>query len=170
MLAVLALAAAIDIENPCALLRRQDIHATFGWNVGVGVRKSYHLPAANASGELCTYDSRDGSVVVTIGHGGAGLPNNDATNGLAPIREADAVKGLGLPTDIGPSQVVVHYESHDYGISVQFSDANFADRTDLKRLARAMIRRLSPRAAARTSASVSSTRRPAASGHPTGQF
>lgn len=147
MFVILALAAAIDIENPCALLARQDIRDAFGWNVSTGVRKSYRLPATNAYGELCTYDSRDGSIVVTIGHGGAGLPNNDATNGLAPIRVADEVKGLGLPTDIGPGQVVVHYKSHDYGISVQFSDANFADKTDLKKLARAMIRRLAPNAA-----------------------
>ncbi len=84
--------------------------------------------------------------------GWTGLPNNDATNGLAPIREADAVKGLGLPTDIGPSQVIVHYKSHDYGISVQFADPNFADTTDLKKLARALIRRLSPRTVARPNA------------------
>lgn len=144
---LLLLASAID--DPCALLTRTDIHEVFAWNVDPGVRKEFHLPAANANGALCTYDSRDGSVVVTIGHGGAGLPNNDATDGLAPIREGDEVKGLGLPTDIGPSQAVVHYKSHDYGISVQFSDANFADSSDLKKLASAMIRRLQPTVPAR---------------------
>ena len=135
---------ATAIDDPCALLSRTDIRNVFAWNVGAGVRKDYRLPAAGAYGSLCTYDSRDGSVVVTIGHGGAGLPNNDATNGLAPIREGDSIKGLGLPTDIGPSQAVVHYRSHDYGISVQFTDANFADASDLRKLARAMIRRLRP--------------------------
>lgn len=99
----------------------------FAWDVAAGVRKEYRLPAANAYGSLYTYDSRDGSVVVTMGHGGSGLPNNDATNGLAPIRDAEPVKGLGLPTGIGPSDAVVHFKSHDYGISVQFADANFAD-------------------------------------------
>lgn len=139
---MLLLASALD--DPCALLTRADIRNVFAWNVGAGVRKAFHLPAANANGTLCTYDSRDGSVVVTIGQGGAGLPNNDATSGLAPIREGDEVKGLGLPTDIGPSQAVVHFKSHDYGISVQFSDANFADSSDLKKLASVMIRRLRP--------------------------
>ncbi len=139
---ILLLASALD--DPCALLSRADIRNVFAWNVAAGVRREYRLPAANAYGSLCTYDSRDGSVVVTIGHGGSGLPNNDATNGLAPIRDADQVKGLGLPTDIGPSQAVVHFKSHDYGVSVQFADANFADSTDLRKLARAMIRRLAP--------------------------
>lgn len=137
---------AVALNDPCALLSRTDIASVFGWHVDPGVRKTFHLPAAGANGELCSYDGRSGSVVVTIGHAGAGLPNNDATNGLAPIRGADEVKGLGLPTDIGPSQVVVHFKAHDYGVSVQFSDANFADRTDLERLARAMIRRLKPSA------------------------
>jgi|GEM_PF-5950980 len=141
-LGILALAAALD--DPCALLSRADIKRVFGWSVGAGVRKEFHLPAAGADGSLCTYDGEGGSVVVTIGHEGRGLPNNDATNGLAPVRSADQVKGLGLPTDIGPSEVVVHYRGHDYGISVQFADANFADETALRQLARAMIRRLKP--------------------------
>lgn len=145
---IFLLASAID--DPCALVSRADIRSVFAWNVGAGVRKEFRLPAANAAGSLCAYDSRDGSLVVTIGHAGAGLPNNDATNGLAPIREADEVKGLGLPVDIGPSQAVVHYKSHDYGISVQFSDANFSDSTDLRKLARAMIRRLTPPRSAAT--------------------
>jgi hypothetical protein len=149
-LSILALAASLD--DPCALLSRADIKRAFGWSVGAGVRKEFHLPAAGADGSLCTYEGESGSVVVTIGHAGRGLPNNDATNGLAPVRSADQVRGLGLPTDIGPSQVVVHYRGHDYGISVQFADANFADDATLRQLARAMIRRLKPPAAVRTHA------------------
>lgn len=138
------------LDDPCAVLTRADIRTVFAWSVGAGVRKEFHLPAANASGSLCTYDSRDGSVVVTIGYGGNGLPNNEATNGLAPLREGDETKVLGLRTDIGPSQAVVHYKSHDYGISVQFNDASFADSSDLTKLASAMIRRLQPNARGRT--------------------
>jgi hypothetical protein len=137
----LLLAAAVD--NPCALVVRADINKVYGWRqIKPGVRKSYHLPAADAYGELCTYDSLDGSLVVTIGQDGAGLPNNDATNGLAPVRGADSIKVAGLPTDIGPDQVVVHYRGHDYGVSVQFVDAQFSNEQALKDLAKMMIARL----------------------------
>ena len=140
MLALTAAVLASALDNPCALLTPGDIERVIGWTVTRGVAKTYSLPGT--SGTLCTFDGRDGSVVVTVTARGGGLPVNGATNGLSIGRATSSAKGLPIDTEIGPDEVLVHYRRHDYGITVQSVNAQFSDEIQLRQLATALIARL----------------------------
>jgi hypothetical protein len=141
MIAPLIIALLSRVADPCALLAPQDIARVLGWTVTSGAVRSYALPGG--SGKMCTFEGRDGTVIVTIPSKGTGLPVNDLTSDLGtqrtPLHDG---YGLGMPVELGRGSVIVHDRGADYGISVQPIDAQFADESQMRALARALVARL----------------------------
>jgi hypothetical protein len=148
MVVPLLLALVTGVTNPCSLLDVGDIARVLGWTVVSGGIRSYHLPSG--AGKMCTFEGRDGTVIVTIPSKGTGLPVNDLTTDLGTLRTPlhDAY-GLGDPVELGPGAAIVHARGgHDYGITVQPIDAQFADETQMRALATALVMHLPHRHAA----------------------
>ena len=141
MIAPLIVALLTRVANPCALLEPHDIARVLGWTVAPGTVRSYALPGG--SGKMCTFDGRDGTVIVTIPSRGSGLPVNDLTSDLGtertPLHDA---RGMGMPTEFGRDSAIVHDRGADYAISVQPIDAQFADEAQMRALVTALVARL----------------------------
>lgn len=131
MIAPLVIALLSRISDPCVLLDPHDIARVLGWTVTSGALRSYALPGG--AGKMCTFDGRDGTVIVTIPSKGTGLPVNDLTSDLGtqrtPLHDAH---GLSLPTEFG----------RDSAISVQPIDAQFADEAQMRALVTALVAHL----------------------------
>lgn len=70
--------------NPCVLLEARDIARVLGWSVAAGTVRAYRLPGG--AGKMCTFEGRDGTVLVTVPSKGTGLPVNDLTSDLGAAR------------------------------------------------------------------------------------
>lgn len=141
MIVLFVLALASRVTNPCSLLEPQDIARVLGWTVCPGAVRSYRLP--NGAGKMCSFEGREGTVLVTLPAKGTGLPVNDVTSDLGAVRTPlhDAY-GLATPTELGPDSAIVHDRGVLYGISVEPIDAQFADETQMRALATALVQHL----------------------------
>ena len=141
MITPLVLALATRAVNPCLLLEPQEITHVLGWTVGSGALRAYALPGG--AGKMCTFDGRDGTVIVTIPSKGTGLPVNDLTGDLGTIRTPlhDGY-GLAAPVEFGRGSAIVHDHGADYGITVEPIDAQFADEAQMRALAAALLAHL----------------------------
>jgi hypothetical protein len=141
MIAAVLAALATSATDPCSLLEAGDILRVLGWTVVPAGARSYELPGGG--GKMCTFDGRDGTVIVTIPSKGTGLPDADTTSDLGTARTPlhDA-KGLSRAVELGRGSAIVHDRGHDYGISVQPIDAQFADETQMRALVTALLAHL----------------------------
>jgi hypothetical protein len=139
----LVLGLASGATDPCALLDAQDVARVLGWSVVAAAVRSYRLPSG--AGKMCTFDGRDGTVIVTIPSKGTGLPVNDLTSDLGALRSPlhDA-RGLGPPVELGRDCAIVHARGRDYGITVQPIDTQFADEHQMRELVAALVTHLPP--------------------------
>jgi hypothetical protein len=117
------------------------MRGTWRASVVAGAVRSYRLPSG--AGKMCTFDGRDGTVIVTIPSKGTGLPVNDLTSDLGALRSPlhDA-HGLGPPVEPGRDCAIVHVRGHDYGITVQPLDTQFADERQMHELVAALVTHL----------------------------
>ena len=122
---------------PCALLSREQISLVLQWHVERGVARDYHLPLG--SGSLCSFEGRDGSVVVTVAPGGSGVPKSESMAGLSVDGDDRDVDVLGMAAELGPSSIVIHHHGDDVGISVQSLVAPVTDPRSLTALAKYVV-------------------------------
>jgi hypothetical protein len=144
MLAAVVLALVSGVSNPCLLLDAQDIARILGWSVTAGAVRSYALPGG--AGKMCTFEGREGTVIVTIPSKGSGLPANDSTSDLGTVRRPlhDA-GGLSAPVELDRGSAIVHQRGREYGITVQPIDAQFADENQMRALANVLVAHLPAR-------------------------
>ncbi|HTJ27722.1 MAG TPA: hypothetical protein VMA36_16315 [Candidatus Limnocylindria bacterium] len=139
VLPLLSLVAYAAAPGPCALLTRADVVKVLHWPVGAGRESSYRLP--QSTGERCTYDAADGTVMVVLPDAGSSfLQNNDLVD---PFRNGLGTRVPGIGDSAQLFDNTIYLSKHGTSVSVAVVMTNgTVSSTSLTALAKLIARRL----------------------------
>jgi hypothetical protein len=136
---LLSLVAYAAPPGPCALLTRADVVKVLHWPVAAGRESSYRLP--QSSGERCTYDAADGTVMVVLPNSGSSfLQNNDLVD---PFRNGlgRRIPGIGDSAQLFDNTIYLSKHGTSVSVGVVMANGNVSD-ASLTALAKLIAHRL----------------------------
>lgn len=139
LLASLSLIAALDVSDPCSLLRRADVEKILHWHAAPPQRSTYRLP--QTSGSLCTYDANEGTVLITLpDHGSSFFQNNDLVD---PFKNGLGLRVSGIGASAELFDDTAYLSKHGQGVSIAVRPNDGAtDVASLTALAKIVARRM----------------------------
>ncbi len=138
MLGSLVVAAAAA-TSPCALVTKADVVRTLHWTVDNGREVAYRLP--QTSGEICRYESGDGTILVTVpDRGSSFFQNNDLVD---PFKNGLGTSVPGLGASVTMFDNTAYVSKHGRSISVAIlATAGAADERALTAFAKILVKRM----------------------------
>jgi len=136
MLAVVSLQASVAAvpRDACTLITKADIQRVLRWQVNSMSDEPYHIAAS--SGTVCTYETRDGSVIVTLPEAGS------AFLGTNPLVEPELngqmvkVHGVGDSAQIFDGTIYVMKRQRGFSVKIVPDSNTNPTNTDLIDLAK----------------------------------
>jgi hypothetical protein len=134
-----SLVALAATPGPCELLTRADVQNVLHWSVSKGRASTYRLP--QSSGERCTYDAADGTVMVVVPNSGSSfLQNNDLVD---PFRNGLGTRVPGIGDSAQLFDNTIYLSKHGASVSVAVVTTNGTiSSASLTALAKRIARRL----------------------------
>ncbi|MDQ6767037.1 MAG: hypothetical protein M3Z41_04425 [Candidatus Eremiobacteraeota bacterium] len=121
-------------RDACSLVTKADIQRVLHWPVNSVTDQPYHIAAS--SGTVCTYETRDGSVIVTLPETGS------AFLGTNPLVEPELngqmlkVKGVGDSAQIFDGTIYVMKRQRGFSVKIVPNNNTNPTNTNLIRLAK----------------------------------
>jgi hypothetical protein len=105
---------------PCSLVTRADVARVLRWSVPRGHESAYHLPQSN--GARCTYEAREGSVLVVVPSSGSSfLQNNDLVD---PFRNGLGTRVSGVGDSAQMFDNTIYLSKHGSSVSIAVLTTN----------------------------------------------
>jgi hypothetical protein len=128
-----ATAAAVP-RDACSLITKADIQRVLRWPINSMSDEPYHIAAS--SGTVCTYEARDGAVIVTLPETGSAFLGTNPLVEPGPNGLMVSVNGVGDSAQIFDGTIYVKKRQRGFSVKIVPDSNTNPSNTDLIKLAK----------------------------------